>query len=461
MLTSLSEAVKPRTDVRIAYFDAVSGISGDMTIGALLDAGSPRIDLAKLETALGTLGLDGYRLSYERVRVGALAAASFDVILDQAGAGGSRPQAHADHHHHGGHGHDETHGASHGHAHDSGGHHDHALSAHYPGQGPRRDWPAIRRLIEHAGTHGLASGVVEKALAIFEALAVAEGAVHGIAPEEVHFHEVGAVDAIVDIVGAAWCVEELGIEKCFVGPLPGGKSGYIQSEHGPLPVPAPATLRLLEGFDVLPGDGEGELVTPTGAAILRVLARPMRPRMTLVASGTGAGKKRWSDRPNVLRVFLGDAPGDSGRDVVVIETDIDDMTPAALAFAAARVREAGAIDVTVAPIQMKKGRSAFHVTALAGTDGFDAVARAVLEHTTSLGVRFRSVARYVLPRRIDLVATPYGTIAVKVALRPSGKETPEPEFEDVAAAALASGQPYADVRAAALAAWTDASGRKG
>lgn len=420
MLTSAPWAVKPRTAVQIAYFDAPSGISGDMTIGALLDAAAGEFGVADLEKALSTLGVGGYRLTFALVQVGGLAAGSFDVVLDPA------HEALA--------------------AHD----YDVALSAHYRGQAPKRNWPEIRSLIESAGGRGLGVGVVERALAVFGALADAEAAVHGIGVEEVHFHEVGAVDAIVDVVGTAWCLERLGVEQCFVGPLPGGKSGYIKSEHGPLPVPAPATLRLLAGFDVIPGDGEGELVTPTGAAILRALARPLRPLMTLERSGTGAGKKRWSDRPNVLRVFLGRSAPDSDREIVVLETDIDDMTPAALAFAAERLRSAGAIDVTLAPVTMKKGRQAFRLTVLTEADEMEKLSRVVLEETSSLGLRFRAMGRYVLPRRIEMVETEFGPIAVKIAARPSGRESAEPEFEDVARAALASGVPFRTVRAAAL-----------
>jgi uncharacterized protein (TIGR00299 family) protein len=389
-----------------------------MTIGALLDAGAPKIGLPRLQEALGMLRVGGYRLRYERVRVGALAAGSFDVLLEH------------------GSGHDPGHTPS-----------------HHVAHGPHRTWPAIRSLIEGAGERGLGAGVVERALAVFRALAEAEAAAHGIAVEDVHFHEVGAVDAIVDIVGAAWCLDELGVERCFVGPLPGGRSGYVQTEHGPLPIPAPATVRLLEGFDVIPNDGEGELVTPTGAAILRALARPIRPMMTLVASGTGAGTKRWSDRPNVLRVFLGEASPDTDREIVVLETDLDDTTPAALGFAADRLRAAGAIDVTVTPVDMKKGRSGFRLTVLTDPTNMEMFARIVLEETTSIGVRFRSMGRFVLPRRIELVTTTYGTMAVKVAVRPSGRETAEPEFDDVARAALASGDSFAAVRHATLAAW--------
>ncbi|HET9061979.1 MAG TPA: nickel pincer cofactor biosynthesis protein LarC [Candidatus Binatia bacterium] len=391
--------------MRIAYFDAGSGISGDMTIGALLDAGAPRIDVAGLGRALGALGVEGYRLTYERVRVGPLDAGSFDVVLDTVS-----------HHHH-------------------------------------RDWRGIRALIEKAEGRGLVAGVVERALRIFGELAAAEAAVHGVPIETVHFHEVGAVDAIVDIVGTAWCLEELGIQRCFVGPLPGGKPGYIASEHGRLPVPAPATVRLLEGFPVLVGDGEGELVTPTGAAIVRALAKPLRPLMTIDRVGMGAGKRRWTDRPNVLRVFVGEHEADTDEQIVVLEADIDDMTPAALAFAAERLREAGAIDVTLLPLQMKKGRPGFRVTVLSAVERIDALARTLLTETTSLGVRYRTMGRVVLPRRIESVTTEFGAIVVKIVVRPSGEETAEPEFEDVARAARARGVSYSTVRDAALAAW--------
>jgi len=394
--------------MRIAYFDAGSGISGDMTVGALLDAGGPRIDVAALSQALSALNVAGYRLLYERVRVGPLDAASFDVAVDAHLAGHS--------HHH-------------------------------------RDWGTIRRLIEAAAERGLATGVVERALSIFGELANAEAAVHGVPAETVHFHEVGAVDAIVDIVGTAWCVEELGIEKCFVGPLPGGKPGYVTCEHGRLPVPAPATVRLLEGFPVVVGDGEGELVTPTGAAIVRALAKPLRPLMTIERIGMGAGKRRWTDRPNVLRVFLGECEDGTDEQVIVLECDIDDMTPAALAFAAERLREAGAIDVTLLPLQMKKGRPGFRVTVLSAVERIDELARALLAETTSIGVRYRAMGRWVLPRRIEPVTTEFGTIAVKIVVRPSGEESAEPEFEDVARVALARGISFATVRDAALAAW--------
>ena len=408
MLTSCPLGVKARSSVRIAYFDTGSGISGDMTIGALLDAGAPRIDVGALSQALSALNVGGYRLLYERVRVGHLDAASFDVAVDPHPAGHSHPH---------------------------------------------RDWGTIRTIIEQAAERGLTAGVVERALSIFGELASAEAAVHGVPVEAVHFHEVGAVDAIVDIVGTSWCLEQLGIEKCFVGPLPGGKPGYVTCEHGMVPVPAPATVRLLEGFPVVIGDGEGELVTPTGAAIVRALAKPLRPLMTIERIGTGAGKRRWSDRPNVLRVFVGECEDGADQQVIVLECDIDDMTPAALAFAAERLRATGAIDVTVLPLLMKKGRPGFRVTVLTTVEGIDGLARTLLAETTSIGVRYRAMGRWVLPRRIEPVATEFGTIAVKIVVRPSGEESAEPEFEDVARAALSHGVSYATVCDAALAAW--------
>jgi uncharacterized protein (TIGR00299 family) protein len=403
--------------MRIAYFDAGSGISGNMTIGALLDLGAPGVDLAGLATALEALSLRGYRLVLERVKVGAISATYFDVRL-------------ADH----------AHSSAHTHAHAAGGH------AH-------RDWASIRALLEGAAaTGGLEQEVAARALAIFGALAKAEAEVHEVAVDDVSFHEVGAIDAIVDVVGTAWCLDRLGIERCFVGALPSG-TGYVNSEHGRLPVPAPATVRLLRGFEVIAGDGEGELVTPTGAAILAATATPLRPLMQIEQIGAGAGTKRWTDRPNVLRVFVGEAVADADREVAVVEADIDDMTPAALAHAAERLRASGSIDVTLMPLQMKKGRSGFRLTVLCAPDMVDAIARSVLAETSSLGVRFRTMGRLVLPRRIDLVATPYGTIAVKVGVRPSGEESAEPEFEDVARAAIAHGLPYATVRDATLTVW--------
>ena len=391
--------------MKIAYFDAPSGISGDMTVAALLDAGRDRgIDVAALGHDLALLDVEGFHVSCEPTRVTGIEALSFHVVVDAAAPV------------------------------------------------PPRGWRTIRTLIEKAGERGLAEGVVDRSLRVFAALAEAEGRVHGIDPDEVHFHEVGAIDSIVDVVAASWCLDRLGIEACFVGPLPLG-TGTVATAHGRLPVPAPATTELLSGFDVIAAEGTGETVTPTGAAILKALAYPGRPGFSLETTGTGAGTRWMPDRPNLLRVLVGHLEDQADRQVFIVEADIDDMTPEALAFGCDRIRDAGALDVTVIPVQMKKSRLAMRVTALCTPETLDCIARAVLTHTSSIGVRYRFAGRMVLPRRVEIVSTEFGDIALKVVERPDGNETAEPEYDDVACAALDHDVPIDDVRAAALQAW--------
>lgn len=387
--------------MKIAYFDAPSGIAGDMTVAALADAArQPDETFAALTEALAHLPVDGYRLGLERVSVGAVAARHFTVDIDQA-------------------------------------------SQHH------RDWKTIRAMIEDAAA-GLGDGAAARALAIFSRLAEAEAKVHEVPVDRVHFHEVGAVDSIVDIVGAAWLMEHHGLDAVFVSPVPTG-SGFVDTSHGRLAIPAPATAELLTGLEVIAGDGKGELVTPTGAAIVAATAKSVRPHLVPHAIGCGAGTMRLDDRANVLRVFVGEADDEDDEALFTIDADIDDMTPEALAFEADRLREAGARDVTLVPVAMKKGRAGFRLTVLADLARLDALAEAVLQRTTTLGVRYRAVRRRVLARRSDVVETAFGRIAVKFAVRPDGTETAMPEFEDVARAAAASGAPFAEVYAAALA----------
>ncbi|RMD81557.1 MAG: nickel pincer cofactor biosynthesis protein LarC [Candidatus Dadabacteria bacterium] len=390
--------------VKIAYFDAAAGISGDMTVAALLDAGRNRgIDAARLGRDLALLGIEGFHVSCAPRRVAGIEALSFQVVVDN------------------------------------------------PRAAQPRSWREIRSLLDESRARGLAAGVVDRSVRVFEVLAEAEARVHGVSPADVHFHEVGAIDSIVDVVAASWCLEMLGIERCYVGPLPLG-SGTVATAHGRLPVPAPATVLLLEGFDVVP-EGDGETVTPTGAAILKALAYPGRPPFRLETSGTGAGSHASGERPNVLRVLVGEAGVDPDREVFAVEADIDDMTPEAMAFACERIREQGALDVSVAPVQMKKSRLGMRLTVLCKPQDLDRIARAVLTHTSSIGVRYRWCGRIVLARRIEVVRTEFGDIALKVVCRPDGSETAEPEFDDVARAALDHGVSFACVRAAAERAW--------
>ena len=390
--------------MRIAHFEAGSGIAGDMTVAALLDAGSALgLSLDGLRGALAALPLEHYRIDAQPVEVDGMPALYFRVAIE-----------HAAHDHH-------------------------------------RHWSDIRAMLGEARRRGLAEGAFSRAVAIFEVLARAEAEVHGVDVDHVHFHEVGAVDSIIDIVAVAWCLDRLGIDHCTVSTLPTG-SGHVHTEHGRLSVPAPATALLLRGFEVRAGDGEGELVTPTGAAILAAMARSMHPVMTVEATGSGAGTRRLADRPNVLRVFLGTADDVSDENLVLLEADIDDMTPAALAAGCERLRAAGARDVSVLPLQMKKNRLGMRLSVLADPGLLEKLSAAVLLHTTSIGVRYRSVQRSLLARRIQVVETVSGAIRVKVVVRPDGSETAEPEFEDVARLAAATGRPFADVRAEALAA---------
>jgi uncharacterized protein (TIGR00299 family) protein len=390
--------------MKIAHFEALSGIAGDMTVAALLNAGAAcGLSLDGLREALTALPLGGYRISAAPVEVDGIRALHFRVEIDQA--------AHSHHRH----------------------------------------WSDIRGLLDQAHHRGLPAGAYSRAMAVFEVLARAEAEVHEVPVDDVHFHEVGAVDSIVDIVAAAWCLDRLGVERCTVSTLPTG-SGHVDTEHGRLPVPAPATALLLRGFEVRAGDGEGELVTPTGAAILAALAKPLNPVFLFEATGAGAGTKRLRDRPNVLRVFLGEAAETSDEHLILLEADLDDMTPAALAAACERLRAEGARDVSVLPLQMKKGRLGMRLGVLVDPGLLEKLSTAMLLHTSSLGVRYRSVMRDVLARRFEVAETEFGAVRVKIGLRPDGSETAEPEFEDVARLAIESGRPFADVRSAALSA---------
>ena len=388
--------------MKIGWFDAPSGISGDMFLAALLDlGGSGGFDSQRLEDGLACLGVDGWRLESSETSVDGLRARRLEVIVDE-------------------------------------------------GVTVRRDWSSIRSLLEEAPARGFPAAAAGIALSIFEKLAAAEARVHGSTPEEVHFHEVGAVDSIVDIAGVAWCLDRLGIERCFCGPLPAG-SGTVVCEHGTLPVPVPAVVELLAGFELVAGDGQGETVTPTGAAILSALAVPARPVFTLEACGSGAGSRQMDDRPNVLRILLGHCEAHDDEQVIAIVADVDDMTAEAIAFVAERLRGAGARDVSVVPVGMKKGRLGNRLEVLADVGTVHELAHLLLTHSSTAGLRFRAMGRVVLPRRVELMDTEFGPVAVKFIVRPDGSETAEPEFDDLARIALQQGLAFEEIRRAVLA----------
>ncbi len=385
---------------KLAYFDCFSGVSGDMTLGALVSAGWPR---AALESLPARLRLEGVRIEVREERRGPFAAVRVEVRA--------------------------------------------------PGRQPHRHLHHIEAVL---GAADLPGPVRERALRVFHRLAAAEAQVHGTTVEKVHFHEVGAVDAIVDIAGALLGLADLGIGSVFASALPLG-GGTVESEHGVIPVPAPATVRLLEGVPVRPGPVEAELVTPTGAALLAELVTDWSapPAYRLVASGIGAGAKDFPGHPNVLRVLVGEASAAAAarRTVAVLETAVDDESPQRLADLVSRLLDAGALDAMLAPVLMKKGRPGQWLVVVAEPADADRLGGIVLEHSTSLGVRQRVEHRLELPRRIERVATPWGEVELKVATLPDGGERAHPEFESLGRLSRETGRTLRELGEAALAAW--------
>jgi pyridinium-3,5-bisthiocarboxylic acid mononucleotide nickel chelatase len=392
--------------MRGAFLDTFSGISGDMTVGALLDAGTP---LAAVKDAVARLRLDGVALDAERVERSGIAATKFHVRVH-----GEHP--------------DDPHRQHHSHAH--------------------RPYREIRELI---ASSALDAAVRERALAVFARLAEAEGRVHGVATDDVAFHEVGALDAIVDVVGAAVGFVHLGVDAIFHGPLPLG-SGFVDTAHGRLPVPGPAVTELVRGRRVRHGDGTTELVTPTGAAIVAALARAdVAPEMTIERVGYGAGDRILADRPNLLRIAIG-REATASDDVVVLEATIDDSTPEIFEHAIDRLLAAGAKDVFLVPVVMKKSRPAVMLRVLAAPADRDRLATIVFAETSTIGLRWATWSRLVLPREEISVETPWGGVRVKVATAPDGTRNVAPEYEDCRRVALAHGVALKRVVQAALAA---------
>jgi len=401
----------PPPGARVLHLDTFAGCAGNMFLGALLDAGLSRHEL---EEDLAGLGVP-HRLEVSQVRRGALAARYVAVRVPRAGGRGRAPGEHA---------------------HGDGRSHDHG-----------RRYVEIRDLL---GAARLKPAVRDRALAIFEVLGRAEAKVHGIALEAVHFHEVGAVDAIVDVTGAAAAVARLGIESITAAP-PALGHGMVHTRHGELPLPAPATLEILKGVPTVPAHVAWETVTPTGAAILKTLVDEFRPlpAMTVEAVGHGAGNEREGPVPNVLRAVLGRTAGVFADRVVALEANLDDLVPEQFDHVMERLLEAGALDVGLQHLQMKKNRPGFLVRVLARPEDRTALAGILFAETTTAGVRSSECDRLVLHRAVRRVATPYGRIAVKVIRLPDGRETFSPEYEDCKAAARKHGAPLRDVTRAA------------
>jgi uncharacterized protein (TIGR00299 family) protein len=424
---------------RLVYFDCASGASGDMLLGALVDLGLP---LDALRAELAKVPLEGYRLDARKVQRSGVQATKVDVLVP--GQSHEHGHPHSPDHGHAGHGHGNEHGHGHGHDHEpTRGHTREAGHAH-------RGLSDILTLIDRST---LDAGVKDRAAALFRRLAEAEATVHGTSPEDVHFHEVGAVDSIVDIVGGVIGLNWLGAQRYVASPLNVG-TGTVTMSHGTFPVPPPATARLVEGVPVY-GAGEGELLTPTGALLVTSHATaygplpPLRPE----AVGHGAGTRDTAGRPNVLRLIVGTDEGAAPDErVLVLEAELDDMSPQLCGPLMERLLAAGALDAFYTPIQMKKGRPGLLVSVIARPATREALEEVLFSETTTLGVRRQEWDRTVLDREVVPVETPYGAIGVKVGRRGGRVYNVQPEFEDCRRASEARGVPVKEVWAAALAA---------
>ena len=384
---------------RIAYFDCFSGISGDMVLGALVDAGA---DLRAIEAELRKLGLEGWTISAEKVKRGAIFATHVKVETSE------------EHHHRG-----------------------------------------LSIILGRIDKAGLAPRAADRARRIFTRLAEAEAKVHNMPVEEVHFHEVGAVDSIVDIVGAAIGFELLGIDEFACSALDVG-AGQVKTAHGLLPVPAPATAELLRGAPMYTSGIARELVTPTGAAIATTLSTRYAqiPEMTLQAVGYGAGSANLTEKANVLRILIGEnATSEAGEHwdapVSVIETNLDDMSPQIYGYFVERALAAGALDVFSTAVQMKKNRPGVLLTILCDAAHTARLIDLVFRETTTIGVRTYDVRRKVLDRELVPVATPFGEVRMKISRMNGSVLNATPEYEDCQRLAAEKGIPLKQVIAAA------------
>jgi uncharacterized protein (TIGR00299 family) protein len=413
---------------RTLYLDCFAGASGDMLVGAMLDSG---LDFELLRSALLKLGVEGYELSLGRVDRSGISAAKFDVHLT------SEPHSHEHHHNH-----EHSHGEhSHGHRRQS--HH--------------RSLSEIKGIISSSNLSEL---VKQRAQAIFQRIGEAEAKIHNVPIETVHFHEVGAIDSIVDIVGACVAFDALKIERIISSPLHVG-SGTFQCAHGTYPVPGPATAELLKGVPIYSKDVEGELVTPTGAAIISTLAEgygPM-PMMKIENIGYGAGTRDYPKFPNALRAIIGELEEDADRTpgaVTIIEANIDDMNAQVFGYLMEKALSAGALDIFYTPVQMKKNRPGVLLTLLCNPPDRERMCDLIFRETTTLGVRYRNEQREILTREFVTVETEYGPIRVKVSRARDGRVmNASPEFEDCRVAAEKSGVGLRDAQTAALKAYVN------
>jgi len=363
--------------VKIAYFDTISGISGDMTLGAFVSAGIP---LERLSAELKKLGLSGFELEARHVERSGIAAVKLEVIVSD--------------------------------------------TASY-----HKNLSDIQRLIDQSA---LGENVKAQAKKIFNEVARAEAKIHNSTLDKVHFHEVGAVDSLVDIVGTAICLDHAGIQAVYSSPVKLGSQGFVDTEHGKLPVPTPAALEILKGYPTVLTDVSSELTTPTGAAIIKSLSKGVlsAERMKVETIGYGAGTKEIPGMPNLLRIMMGELePGYTSDEIVSIETNIDNMNPEIFPYVIEQLLAAGAHDAYVVPVMMKKGRPGMLLSTLAERSKLDSLLQVIFRETTTLGVRIQPIERRKLERREKQVKTSMGVVRAKSIVN-DGREILAPEFEE-------------------------------
>lgn len=381
--------------LRTAYFDCYSGISGDMILGALVDLG---VDIKDIRKALKKLDLKGYKLQAKKIQRNGLACTQITVDIEKP-----KPQ------------------------------HSH----------PHRSFTSIKKLIEQSD---LPAKVKNNSIKIFKRIAKVEAQIHNTTIEKIHFHEVGGIDSIVDIVGGVWAMESLKLDKIYSSDLNVGE-GFVDCAHGRLPVPAPATLKLLKGIPVFSTGVKNEMTTPTGAAMIGFYAEKFQsmPTMTLTEDGYGAGSRIFPSIPNLLRVMVGEMPMKDSENLVMIETNIDDMNPEIFDSVMESLFSAGALDVFFTSINMKKNRPAIKVSVLAEKRERELLSKILLKETTSFGIRYYEVGRLILERKTQKLKTPYGVIKVKIGNLDGEIIKAIPEFEDCKKAARSKKVPVKKV----------------
>jgi uncharacterized protein (TIGR00299 family) protein len=378
--------------MKTAYLDCFSGISGDMFLGALIDAG---LSFDELNRKLRTLPVDGYRLEIRKEARNLIFGTRFLVIPEKK-------------------------------------------------EQPHRNLRAIRGIIDQGGFN---NSIKKKSIEIFEDLAKVEGNVHNLPPEEVHFHEIGGIDSIIDIVGTVYGIKTMGIQTLSASPLPLG-SGFVKTAHGRIPVPSPATIALLKGIPVFDSGLRHEIVTPTGAALAKGLASSFGPipPMMIQNVGYGTGKRKLPDRPNLLRILIGHQQTEDQTDtVVILETNIDDTNPEWLGYLMDRLFDAGALDVVFLPVQMKKNRPGIQVQVMGRPEQKDILMEIMFLESTTLGIRFRYGQRKVLESCVTETDSPWGKIKVKKVTNKDGAPFLLPEYEECRKVALENNLPLKEI----------------